>query len=120
MFMSKRPIDTWGLLETFIDDALDGFYGYMDSDDDLSPFMDGRNIGRLKKTQRDHWQATFKDGYNNAYYERLHRIGTAHARIGSRRIISCAGIEFCWTASITWEHKKAGSVVAKCTRLPAS
>jgi len=82
MFMSKRPIDTWGLLETFIDDALDGFYGYMDSDDDLSPFMDGRNIGRLKKTQRDHWQATFKDGYNNAYYERLHRIGTAHARIG--------------------------------------
>jgi truncated hemoglobin YjbI len=54
MFMSKRPIDTWGLLETFIDDALDGFYGYMDSDDDLSPFMDGRNIGRLKKTQRDH------------------------------------------------------------------
>ena len=27
MFMSKRPIDTWGLLETFIDDALDGFMG---------------------------------------------------------------------------------------------
>jgi len=120
MFMSKRPIDTWGLLETFIDDALDGFYGYMDSDDDLSPFMDGRNIGRLKR----HSAIIGKQRLKTAITTRIMSVFIASEQHmqGSdcRRIISCAGIEFCWTASITWEHKKAGSVVAKCTRLPAS
>ena len=82
MFMSRRPTNTWDILELIIDDALDEFYDYVDASDELSPFMDGHDHNRLKKVQRDHWHATVRDGFNDAYYDRLNRIGHAHARIG--------------------------------------
>jgi methyl-accepting chemotaxis protein len=80
MFFSKRPIGTWEVVETVIDDALDQFYKIV-HDDELSPFMVGRNTQRLKQMQRDHWQATFTSGFNSSYYERLGRIGKAHANV---------------------------------------
>lgn len=82
MFMSRRPTNTWDILELIIDDALDEFNDYVDASDELSPFMDGHDHNRLKKVQRDHWHATVRDGFNDAYYDRLNRIGHAHARIG--------------------------------------
>ncbi len=82
MFMSRRPTDAWEILEAIIDDALEVFYSYSENDDDLAPFMEGQNFIRLKKAQRDHWQITIKEGFNDAYFDRLNRIGHAHARIG--------------------------------------
>ena len=82
MFMSRRPTNTWDILELIIDDALDEFNDYVDASDELSPFMDGHDHNRLKKVQRDRWHATVRDGFNDAYYDRLNRIGHAHARIG--------------------------------------
>ena len=82
MLMSRRTTNTWDILELIIDDALDEFYDYVDASDELSPFMDGHDHNRLKKVQRDHWHATVRDRFNDVYYDRLNRIGHAHARIG--------------------------------------
>jgi len=81
MFFSKRPIGTWEVVETVIDDALDQFYKIVHDDEELASFMVGRNTQRLKQMQRDHWQATFTSGFNSSYYERLGRIGKAHANV---------------------------------------
>lgn len=82
MFMFRKPASTWEKLEAFIDDALDEFYLIIENDDRMASFMEGRNINKLKELQRTHWEKTFKHGYDDAYYERLDRIGYAHARIG--------------------------------------
>jgi len=81
MFFSKRPIGTWEMVESVIDDALDQFYKMVHDDDELSSFMVGCNTQRLKQMQRDHWEATFTNGFNSSYYERLGRIGAAHANV---------------------------------------
>lgn len=70
-------------LKRRLDGALDGFYRVIASRRELSAhFESPQQMSRAKAMQAEHWQAVFRDGVDNRFFQRATRIGSVHARIG--------------------------------------
>lgn len=70
-------------LKRRLDGALDGFYKVIASRRELSAHFDSpQQMARAKAMQAEHWQAVFRDGVDQRFYDRATRIGNVHARIG--------------------------------------
>lgn len=70
-------------LKRRLDTALDGFYRVISQRRELSAhFESPQQMARAKGMQAEHWQAVFRDGVDNRFYQRATRIGDVHARIG--------------------------------------
>lgn len=70
-------------LKRRLDTALDGFYRVIASRRELSAHFDSpQQMARAKAMQAEHWQAVFRDGVDQRFYDRATRIGNVHARIG--------------------------------------
>jgi methyl-accepting chemotaxis protein len=71
------------LLDEHLAEMLDAFYGHVTNWPDLRAKVgDAANIPRLKEAQRTHWRALFSGEFDDAYIERVRRVGLAHERIG--------------------------------------
>ena len=63
--------------------ALDAFYRVIAQRRELSAHFDSpQQMSRAKAMQAEHWQAVFRDGVDERFYQRATRIGNVHARIG--------------------------------------
>lgn len=72
-----------GALKRRLDQALSGFYRTIAQRRELSAFFDSpQQMDRAKNLQAEHWQAVFRDGVDDRFYQRAVRIGNVHARIG--------------------------------------
>jgi hypothetical protein len=72
-----RPVLTAG-----IDEILGRFYTYVKQQPNLSKlFGSDQNIERVRATQKAHWLALFEGRFDDAYVERVRRIGKAHERM---------------------------------------
>ncbi|WP_379921926.1 globin-coupled sensor protein [Erythrobacter sp. R86502] len=70
-------------LERQLDTALDDFYRVIAQRRELSAHFDNpQQMARAKAMQAEHWQAVFRDGVDDRFYQRATRIGNVHARIG--------------------------------------
>jgi methyl-accepting chemotaxis protein len=70
-------------LKRRLDGALENFYRVIASRKELSAhFESPQQMGRAKAMQAEHWQAVFRDGVDDRFYQRAMRIGNVHARIG--------------------------------------
>lgn len=66
-----------------IERALDEFYTDLRSRPDLAGmFQDASSMDRARQAQARHWQAVFKDGVDDRFFNRAKHIGEVHARIG--------------------------------------
>lgn len=74
--------EIWGKISPILVLALDDLYNDLRGDPELSYFLDGHDVERLKNAQLNHWKLAILHGFDEAYYERLNRICAAHARIG--------------------------------------
>ncbi|TKW61973.1 MAG: hypothetical protein DI628_04955 [Blastochloris viridis] len=72
----------WPLIETPLDAILDRFYRHIGAQPELAPMLKGRDIGRIKNAQFEHWKGIFLNGFDRDYETRVTRIGIAHAKIG--------------------------------------
>ncbi|MBU7575212.1 MAG: globin-coupled sensor protein [Hydrogenophaga sp.] len=81
-----RPSSLAGVgraLKRRLDTALDAFYRVIASRRELAAHFDSpQQMGRAKMAQAEHWQAVFRDGVDQRFYQRAMRIGNVHARIG--------------------------------------
>lgn len=63
--------------------ALDGFYSVIAQRRELSAHFEiPQQMARAKNLQAEHWQAVFRDGVDDRFYQRAVRNGDVHARIG--------------------------------------
>jgi methyl-accepting chemotaxis protein len=70
-------------LKRRLDPALDGFYRIIAARPELSAhFENPQQMQRAKNLQAEHWQAVFRDGVDERFFNRAARIGNVHARIG--------------------------------------
>lgn len=70
-------------IETGIDELLNGFYRKMLSVPELAALFPGGSVEHAKAAQRRHWQDhVFAGRFDEAYGERVKRIGQAHERVG--------------------------------------
>ena len=66
-----------------LDAALDRFYRIIAARRELSAYFDSpQQMSRAKAMQAEHWQAVFRDGVDQRFFDRATRIGSVHARIG--------------------------------------
>ena len=66
-----------------LDTALAAFYDTISARPELARFFDSnQQMNRAKSLEGEHWQAVFRDGVDQRFYERALRIGNVHARIG--------------------------------------
>ena len=79
----ERLPEVWHIVEPHLADILDGFYNHVVTVPSLANMVgDAQNIERLKRAQSQHWQVLFSGQFDERYFERVHRIGMAHFRIG--------------------------------------
>lgn len=72
----------WPDLESELEPILNRFYAKVQEHPNLGAILQGHSIERLKAAQKKHWQDVFLNGHTAEYYERVERIGLAHAKIG--------------------------------------
>ncbi len=66
-----------------IDAALTNFYTTISQRRELAAhFSSQQQMDKAKKLQAEHWQAVFRDGVDDRFFQRAQRIGNVHARIG--------------------------------------
>lgn len=66
-----------------LDGALTEFYKTIAADPYLAAFFSGgQQMDRAKGMQAQHWQALFRDGVDQRFFDRAVKIGNVHARIG--------------------------------------
>ena len=72
------------LLEPELDRMLGEFYAHLlDEPQVKRVFADDESIERARAAQKDHWLQTLFDGkFKSAYFDKVERIGRAHARVG--------------------------------------
>ncbi|OGP69516.1 MAG: hypothetical protein A2Y80_06065, partial [Deltaproteobacteria bacterium RBG_13_58_19] len=71
------------LVEPHADRIVDDFYQLLMEIPDTAKFLqDEARLARLKAAHRDWLLALFTGPFDERYYQRLHRIGHAHVRIG--------------------------------------
>ncbi len=72
------------LLEPELDRMLGEFYVHLlDEPQVKRVFADDESIERARAAQKDHWLQTLFDGkFKSAYFDKVERIGRAHARVG--------------------------------------
>lgn len=85
--LSNVPQSTLGgigrALKRRLDTALDAFYRVIAQRRELAAHFDSpQQMDRAKAMQAEHWQAVFRDGVDQRFYDRATRIGNVHARIG--------------------------------------
>lgn len=71
----------WEAISPHIDGILDRFYNHIMTIPTLAEKVGG-NIPHLKAAQKAHWQGLFSGLFDDAYFERVRKIGMAHFRIG--------------------------------------
>ncbi|QQR69308.1 MAG: globin-coupled sensor protein [Alphaproteobacteria bacterium] len=75
--------ETWPKLEPKIQGILEEFYRHLMGFDALSKMLGGPdNVKRLIGAQSQHWRALFSAQFDDAFMDRVTRIGQAHQRIG--------------------------------------
>lgn len=73
----------WPALEPELPSMLKDFYGHLLAYPETAALLTGDGkIDRLKKAQLEHWKSVFTGGFDDAYFERVRRIGKAHERVG--------------------------------------
>ena len=73
-----RPV-----LERNVDGVLARFYDHVGKFPDLVSMFGGQaGIDRARKAQASHWLGIFEGNFDDAYVERVRRIGKTHARVG--------------------------------------
>ncbi len=72
----------WPTMDEHLEEILDCFYNKLLEHPDLSPLLAKSSVEHLKSAQRSHWEDIFLNGHTERYYERMGRIGKAHAKIG--------------------------------------
>ena len=61
----------------------DAFYAHLLQTPELAAMLDGgAKVGRLKKSQQDHWRNLFSGRFDDSYFTDAVRIGEIHERIG--------------------------------------
>ena len=108
-----------------IDTALTNFYTTISQRRELAAhFSSPQQMDKAKTLQAEHWQAVFRDGVDDRFYQRAQRIGNVHARIGLEpkwyigaygrvleeliTAISAPG----WQAWLPWKRAQARQVTA--------
>ena len=71
----------WPILQQNLPNILDGFYEHATSVPQLAKLVEG-HVPRLKQAQTLHWQRLFQGDFDDAYFQSVYRIGTAHEKIG--------------------------------------
>ena len=72
-----------GALGRRLDTALTAFYDAISAKPELAAFFSStQQMGRAKGMQAQHWQAVFRDGVDQRFFDRALKIGNVHARIG--------------------------------------
>lgn len=74
--------ELWGLIEPHMEGVLDAFYAHVGTNAVLGQMFVGRSLDPIKKAQFTHWKGVFLNGFDDAYQQRVIRIGAAHDRIG--------------------------------------
>jgi len=81
-------------IEPHLPALLDAFYNYLQQTPTTAKILEGHSIDRLKAAQTTHWLSALHDGVNDAYIERVRRIGDAHERIGLNPAFYIGGYSF--------------------------
>ncbi len=71
----------WHTVEPALPQILDGFYSHVVAVPELDALV-GRNAQRLKQAQAVHWARLFSGRFDDAYFNGVRAIGTAHNKIG--------------------------------------
>ncbi len=72
-----------GALGRRLDTALTAFYEAISAKPELAAFFSStQQMSRAKGMQAQHWQAVFRDGVDQRFFDRALKIGNVHARIG--------------------------------------
>ena len=75
--------DLWPKIEAEIEPLLRGFYDHLSKFPNLSALVgDQASVNRLINAQTEHWRALFQADFDEAFMDRVVRIGQAHQRIG--------------------------------------
>ncbi len=85
----------WPIIEGHLEDILTAFHAHVIAIPSLAEKIgDTDDIQRLKSAQLGHWEKLFDGGFDDAYFERCHVIGTTHHRIGLEPRWYLAGYSF--------------------------
>ena len=75
--------DLWPRIEAEIEPLLRGFYAHLFEFSNLAELIgDQANVTRLINAQTEHWRTLFRGQFDEAFMDRVVRIGQAHQRIG--------------------------------------
>lgn len=75
--------DFWPTLEPELPSMLKDFYDHLQANPETAALLTGSGkIDRLKAAQCEHWKVVFTGRFDEAYFERVRRIGKAHERVG--------------------------------------
>ncbi len=69
--------DLWPSVEGHLAQILSDFYNHVQRDPELKKKVSGK-VDNLKSAQANHWKILFTGGFDNAYMERVDKIGRAH------------------------------------------
>jgi methyl-accepting chemotaxis protein len=73
----------WPVVEPDLPAIMEGFYGKMLAQPELAAILGpGVHLPRLKAAQAQHWAVLFSGSFDEAYMQRVKRVGLAHQRIG--------------------------------------
>ncbi len=72
----------WPTLNENLSDILDNFYTKLSHHPEMSKLLTDQSLDHLKLAQKEHWEDIFLNGHTPRYYERMARIGMAHALVG--------------------------------------
>jgi hypothetical protein len=72
------------ILEPALDEMLERFYDHILEEPNIRRLLaDDATIERARSAQKEHWLSTLFDGIlDSDYFDKAHKIGIAHARIG--------------------------------------
>ena len=85
----------------------DEFYAHLLQTPELAALLDGgAKVGRLKKTQHDHWRNLFSGRFDDAYFTDAVRIGEFHERAGLDTSWYLGGYCFVLERLVTHLHDK--------------
>lgn len=71
------------LVDSAMPGIADAFYAHLLQMPELAAMLDGgAKVGRLKKSQRDHWRNLFSGRFDEAYFSDAVRIGEIHEKAG--------------------------------------
>ena len=85
----------WPGVSADLDLILNEFYRFMGNFPENAPHLANKGkVDCLRLLQKEHWQVFFRGDFTQDYIDRVHRIGSAHAKIGLPTRYVLAGYSF--------------------------